>query len=231
MDNKSIQAEMASFIGKLFRDNFGKGPSSVYVSIRQPYFTIYLSDFLAPMERVLVGQENYSKVEETRDLLMRELLPDIKAAFRIKTDLEVQNLYYDWSLPNRSGLIIGKLKSDKSELDEISASTDAPHKKEVTREVIRVSEIAEKVPEVVDSVYLNDRTLLILREGILVRIEKELIKSGYSEELRLTKRKLEKGLFDPEKFGEILGTHIQDLFVDWDFEEDKSYIVLIIKPR
>ncbi|WP_173916829.1 Na-translocating system protein MpsC family protein [Halobacillus sp. Marseille-Q1614] len=231
MENKSIQAEIASYIGKLFRDNFGKGPSSVYVSLRQPYFTIYLSDFLAPMERVLVGQKNYMKVEETRDLLMRELLPDIKAAFSIKTDMEVQNLYYDWSLPNRSGIIIGKFKSENTDSHEVLASADAPNKEAVLKEVVRVSEIAEKVPEFVDSIYLNERTLLIVREGILVRIEKELIKSGFAEQLRLTKRNLEKSLLNQEIFGEILGIHVQDVFVDWDFELDKSYIVLILKPK
>lgn len=56
MEKNSVQAEIASYIGKLLRDNFGKGPSSVYVSLKKPFITIHLRDFLAPMERVLLSQ-------------------------------------------------------------------------------------------------------------------------------------------------------------------------------
>ncbi|MFC7321276.1 Na-translocating system protein MpsC family protein [Halobacillus campisalis] len=230
MEKNSVHAEIASYTGKLFRDNFGKGPSSVYVSIEHPFITIYLSDFLAPMERVLVGQKNYMKVEETRDFLMQELLPEIKATLRVTADVDVENIYYDWSLRNKSGILVAVIKEENSE-EQISDLSDYPKKDEVNNEIIRVSELAEKAPEKVESVYLNSRTLLVDRKGILVRIEKELINSGFSEQLRLSKRQLEKRLLDPTVFETILGTQIQDIFVDWDFSLDKSYIIFILKPK
>ncbi|WP_101843587.1 DUF2294 domain-containing protein [Halobacillus sp. Marseille-P3879] len=230
MEKNSVQAEVASYTGKLFRDNFGKGPSSVYVSIEHPFITIYLSDFLAPMEKVLVGQKNIMKVEETRDLLMKELIPEIKATLRVTADINVENIYYDWSLNNRSGILVGVVKEDRKEEDFLSLA-DYPKKDKVHDEIIKVSEQAEKVPERVDSLLLNSRTLVVDRKGILVRIEKELINSGFSEQLRLSKRQLEKRLLDPSVFEAILETKIQDIFVDWDFALDKSYIILILKPN
>lgn len=229
MNKQSLQAEIASYTGKLLRDNFGKGPSSVYVSIEEPYITIYLREFLAPMERVLVSQKNDMKVEETRDLLMEELLPDMRATLRIMTGLEVEDLFYDWSLNNRSGVFLAVIA--KEHQDEEIHLADYPDKEKIHEEIIRVSEQAEKAPTKVDSFMLNERTLMVVRDGILVRIEKELIRSGFGETLKLTKRKLEKGLLSQSYCENILDTQVIDVFVDWDFNEDKSYIIFILKPK
>ncbi|MFB5661132.1 hypothetical protein [Alteribacillus sp. HJP-4] len=78
---------------------------------------------------------------------------------------------------------------------------------------------------------MNSRTLVVDRQGILVEIEKELIRSGFSEPLRLSKRRLEKRLLDPKVFETILSTLVIDIFVDWDFTLDKSYIIFILKPN
>ena len=52
--NKSQQTELASYIGKLLRDNFGKGPESVFVTIDQSVITIYLRNFISPTEKILI---------------------------------------------------------------------------------------------------------------------------------------------------------------------------------
>ncbi|MFB4163823.1 DUF2294 domain-containing protein [Alteribacillus sp. JSM 102045] len=227
MEKTSVQAEIASYTGKLLRDNFGKGPSSVYVSIKKPFVTIHLRDFLAPMERVLVSQGKTMKVEETRDILMHELLPEIKATLKVSADLSVREMYYDWSLQNRTGILIGLIGEEEDE----DILEDYAGKEAIHNEIARVSKQAEKLPEYVDSCLLNDRTLIIARTGILVRIEKELIRSGYEEELKLTKRHLEKRLLHASNFATILQTNVADIFVDWDFKLDKSYIIIILQPN
>ncbi|PYZ91954.1 hypothetical protein CR194_17290 [Salipaludibacillus keqinensis] len=229
MEAKSINAELASYTAKLFRDNFGKGPQSVYVSIEHPFVTIYLRDFLAPMERVLVRQENFMKIEETRDCLMQELIPEIKATLRVTAKINIDNIYYDWSIKNRTGLLVGVITEDNDE--ELKSFSDYPQKQRVHDEIIKMSKQAEKAPEEVDSLYLNSRTLVVKRSGILVEIEKEFIRSGFTESLRLSKRKLEKGMLDPGTFEEILGLNVLDIFVDWDFHFDISYITFILKPQ
>ncbi|WLR48906.1 Na-translocating system protein MpsC family protein [Halobacillus litoralis] len=228
MEKRSIQSEMSSYIGKLLRDHFGKGPSSVFVSIEGKFLTIYLKDFLAPMERVLVGQKNDKKVEETRDLMMRELIPDIKATFRASAGIYVDNLYYDWSLTRQTGVLIGVITTDNPEDDEGLKSYE--HKDAVHEEVEELSRKAEKTPASIRSFLLNERTLLIERNGILVAIEKEMIQAGYEQPLKISKRRLEKRLLNHASFETILGASVEDAFVDWDFNKDRSYMVLILKP-
>ncbi|WP_093215827.1 DUF2294 domain-containing protein [Sediminibacillus albus] len=229
MDNKSIEAEIASYTGKLFRDNFGKGPSSLFVSVVKPFITIHLRDFLAPMERVLVNQKNDLKVQETRDLLMQELLPDIKATIRTTAQVDIQNIYYDWSLTNKTGIIIAEMSEEEQNITEDYLSYPARDK--VHEEIVRFSEKAQKAPSSLFSLMLNPRTLMIVRKGILVRIEKELIKAGFEEQLKLSKRRLEKSLLNIDLLESLLGVQIEDVFADWDFDLDKGYIALILKPE
>ena len=230
MEKQENYSELASFTGKLFRDNFGKGPTSIYVSIEHPFITIYMRDFLAPMEKVLIKQKKNLKIEETRDLLMKDMMPELKAQIRVNLGVDVENIYYDWSLKNRSGLLLAVIKEDTEE-KEVLDYTDYDNKNLIHEQIIKMSELAEKAPEQVDSQYLNDRTLVIERRGILVEIESELIRSGFSEQLRLSKRQLEKRLLDAAVFGTILGVKIIDIFVDWDFDLDKSHITFILKPN
>ncbi|KGX90731.1 hypothetical protein N781_06655 [Pontibacillus halophilus JSM 076056 = DSM 19796] len=227
MDKKSLQSEISSYMGKLLRDNFGKGPTSIYVSIKEPFLTVYIRDFLGPMERVLINQERTDRVEEMRDLLMQELIPEIKAALWVMAEIDVQELYYDWTLENRSGMIVG-VYGDRE--NDTEALEDYHGKEKVHREIEHVSKQAEKLPEQVDSFFLNERTLLIERNGILVAIEKELIRSGFEEKLKLAKRHLEKGLLDLSAFENILGTKVRDAFVDWDFNLDRSYFIFVVDP-
>lgn len=227
MSNKPIESEISSYVGKLLRDNFGKGPSSVYVSIKKPFITIHVRDFLAPMEKILVNQSEQERVEQTRDMLMRELLPEMKATINVTADIHLQEMYYDWSLSNRSGIIIGVMHQE----DHVSHTDEYEEKAGVHEEINHVSKQAEKAPEKIESFYINDRTLLIIRNGILVPIEKELIRSGFEQKLKLVKRHLEKRLINTASFEQILGLPVGDAFVDWDFNQDLSYVVLILKPN
>ncbi len=58
-----------------------------------------------------------------------------------------------------------------------------------------MSEIAQG-PEKISSYKLSDRTLVVVRERILVAIEKQLISLGFDDTLRISKRPLEKESYD-----------------------------------
>ncbi|GAK02154.1 hypothetical protein JCM19037_370 [Geomicrobium sp. JCM 19037] len=114
--------------------------------------------------------------------------------------------------------------------NELKEEDDYPEKDNVHEAICRVTEEAEKQPRSVQSFFANDRTLVVFREGILVTIEKELIRTGFEEHLKITKRHLEKKLLHAAGFEEILKRGVEDIFVDWDFQRDKSYIIFTLKP-
>lgn len=225
MKKNTVEAEIASYTGKILRDNFGKGPSSVYVSIEEPLITIYLKDFLAPIEKVLQNRRNELKVEETRDLMMKELIPDLKAALKSMAGIEIDGIHYDWNLGKRTGLIFVAFNTSNPLPEK-----EYPGKKAIEEEINRLSIKAQKMPEETTSSMLNSRTLAVIRKGILVDIEKELIANEFTEELKLSKRKLEKRFFNNDHLKSLIDGEMEDIFVGWDFELDIGYSIFIIKP-
>lgn len=225
---KTLETTLASTIGKLLRDNFGKGPGSIYVSVGKPFITMYLRDFLAPMENVLLSQDNPLRVQETRDALMNKLIPEIQNIIVAETNEQVKGIYYDWCLDRKTGVIFAEFVSNEGY--ENNRLENYPEKDGIHEEINRFTEHAQKIPEKLHSYKLNSRTIVSKRDKIFVEIEQELIRSGFNKQLRLAKRKLEKSLINKPYLEAVLGLTIDDIFVDWDFSDDAGYVILILNP-
>ncbi|WP_226086662.1 Na-translocating system protein MpsC family protein [Mesobacillus sp. S13] len=230
MDIKAQQTKLANNFGKLLRDKFGKGPEVIHVTISRPYVLVYISGFISPMEQALLEQGQELTVLTTREYLMKSLDPEICGQIKALTDMEIQHMYYDWNLQNLSGVFVA-ISPDSPE-EGADSRADYEGRDEVHKEIIHISEQAEKAPDSVYSYMLSSRSLIVIREGILVPIEKQLVSLGFHETLRVAKRQLEGGMLTGStQFSEILDSKIQDIFVDWDFHLDKSVITIILKPN
>ncbi len=230
MNFERQQGETARFIGKLLRENFGKGPESVYVHIEKELFTVYLRNFLSPTERVLIDQDQERMFHKTRDTIIQSLLPEIRAFVLLTTGMEMDSFYYDWGVHNGSGIIIG-VSTTVQDL-WTKGQEDYPGKQAIHDRISEISREVQKTPKNIFSLFLNPRTFIVIREGILVGIEKELIREGLEETLRIIKRRSEKKYFHNNQIFEvILKTKIKDVFVDWNFNKDASVILFILEPN
>jgi uncharacterized protein YbcI len=230
LEKNELLTELNSFVGRLLRDHFGKGPESVYVSMNTHTITFHLRGFLSPMEKILMNQDQEMTIQETRDLLMQSLIPEIIAYIKVVAGFTIGEFYYDWSLQNRSGVFVGFSNDSDKHLNQSENSFE--NKEKIHHQIAVISKQAQKVPNEIYSYYMNPRTLIVIREGILVSIEKELIRLGKAETLRLAKRNLEKRLLhNNTSLEELLDGTIVDSFVDWDFSHDKSVITFITRPN
>ncbi|TWT06692.1 DUF2294 family protein [Planococcus sp. CPCC 101016] len=226
-NEKTIHNEVGSYISTLLRDHFGKGPTSVFVTVKPPFISIHLRGFLAPTEKILLKQQEHRRVLETRDLLMNQLAADIKLDLWKIGKLEIEDVYADWNLDDQTGMILAVM-ADKSSAADIEWDSDI-HVESIREEVEEASRKAQKTPESTELYWLNNRTLLIERSGIFVEIEKELIRGGFVEELKLVKRPLERRLVLQTRIEAIMKQPILEVFLDWNFITDKGYIVLLLE--
>lgn len=230
MDVKTQQSKLANNFGKLLRDKFGKGPEAIHVTISRPYVLVYINGFMSAMEQVLLDQGQDMTVKKAREYLMKSLDPELRGQIKATTDMDIQHLYYDWNLNNQTGVLVGV--SQELPGDESDTSATYEGKDEVHKEISRISEQAEKVPDEVFSYLLSPRALIVIRKGILVPIEKQLFSLGFDETLRIAKRHLEGNmLINSTHFTKVLNAVVQDVFVDWDFALDNSVISFILKPK
>ncbi|MGI2328972.1 DUF2294 domain-containing protein [Planococcus sp. YIM B11945] len=224
---KTVQAEIGGYISGVFRKHFGKGPTSVYVTINRSFVTVHFRGLLAPPERLLVKQNELKRVLETRDLMMVDLKQEIIEGIKEVAAVEVKELYADWDLIKETGMIIGVLEEEL----EAGKWTDDAVEQAFKKEMEEASRKAEKVPGRVESYWLSDRVLLVRRSEILVQIEKELIKNGYEEVLKLCKRPLEHQMLGEVQIEAVLNRRVSETFFDWNFEADVGYIVFLLEPK
>lgn len=227
-EERTVQTEIGGFISTLMRQHFGKGPTSIYVTIKKPFITIHIRGFNTPMENVLLKQNEWKRVLETRDLLLNSLKPLIAEELLKITGMAFKHLYADWNLPLETGMIFGVM-DDTPALEEFEWLKEADEKI-FYQKIVWVHEEAERKPGRIESYWLSERTLLVKRMDILVGIEKALIAEGYTEVLKLAKRPLERSLLNQAGLESALHRKIRESFLDWNFDEDLGYIVLVLEP-
>ncbi|GAA0488766.1 hypothetical protein GCM10008986_13210 [Salinibacillus aidingensis] len=223
MDQDTLN-EISSHTSKLLRKNFGRGPKSCQTIISNKYIAIYIRGFVSPMEDVLLseGQQNY--VEKARTVIIDTIIKELIGIVKVSCKCEVEEYYHDWNFPNNSGVILFVLSEP---LDE--GSKPAVNQSELENEVVRISELVQKVPAKIYIHALSPYIYLVERAGILIPIEKALVDKGFKDELLITKDALEKEYF--HKYGrlkELFDRDVKDIFVDWDFKEDKCYMVFVL---
>ena len=227
--DKTIEAEVSGYISGLLRTHFGKGPTSVFVAIRRPFVIIHLREFLAPTEKVLMSQHEAGRVKEIRDLLMADLNGQMKMDLLKSVELDIKDIYADWNLENKTGILILVLNEEGTE--DVGEWPKDIENKAFYQEIIKISKEAQKEPEKTEVYWLNPRTVLIRRKGIMIEIEKELIKNNFTAQLKLAKRPLESKLIYNSSLEQILNRNITEVFTVWNFTEDVGYMVLLIEPE
>ncbi|WP_186725583.1 Na-translocating system protein MpsC family protein [Planomicrobium sp. CPCC 101110] len=221
--NKTVQIEIGGYISNLFRTHFGKGPTAVYVTIEKSFITIHFLGFLAGMEKNLLGQNEVKRVLASRDMVIRNLTPEIMQQIEELTGYGVIEFYTDWNFEKETGLMIGIINK---ELEKQPMPWPNSEDEQALRDYLdRASLIAQKIPEHTDIFWLNDRTLLVQRSGILLEIEKEFIRNGFLDELKLSKRQLERRAFQEARPENVLRGSIEETFLFWNFEKDRGYTV------
>jgi len=227
--HQSPEQAISSYILKLLRDNFGKGPESVFVSIKNVFVTVYFRNFLSPIEQVLMEQNQQNIINHLRIKVFTSFIPEIKLYIEMITGNKIKEFYYDWSLNNKSGMFTCLCNNSFEDND---AYVENFYGKEgLETEIIKLSHYAQRAPDKISSYELNSRTILVVREGIMVRLEKELVRRGHQDILRAVKKEMEKTYLHNNIYLElILNKSIIDSFTAWDFQLDKSIFLFILNP-
>ncbi|WP_033541258.1 Na-translocating system protein MpsC family protein [Planococcus sp. CAU13] len=227
--DQAIHSQISAYAADFLKEHFNEAPSETVVFFKAPFLLIHFKGFLLAPERLLVGQGESTRVLESRDLLLNALKEDFLEGLQPVVKMQLNDLFFDWNLEKQTGLLLAVAENEIAEDNfpppgEIDA---APIK-----EIIQMnSALSQKKPERTELFWLGPSILLVKRKGILVDIEKELLKNGAAEELRLAKRPLEYRLTKLFNLDSFLPVPVEEIFVDWNFGRDMSYMVLLLERQ
>ncbi|WP_099361135.1 Na-translocating system protein MpsC family protein [Fredinandcohnia onubensis] len=226
MDLQGKLKYISSYTSKLLRNKFGRGPESCFAVTANHFLVLQIRGFISPMEEVLLQENQRIQVDHARDVVIKSILAELKGVFQVTLETEVKTFFHDWNFPNNTGVIIAELESPLNQMEKDKAIDFAL----LESEIDRISKLVQKIPEKTSSFQISPRIFIVKRDGILVPIEKALLKRGFEKELLFTKDNLEKSyLHRHGKYEQIFSQPVADIFVDWDFKEDNSLICFILK--
>ncbi|WP_458120072.1 Na-translocating system protein MpsC family protein [Paenibacillus sp. Z6-24] len=208
----------------LCQSQFGKKPDRIHVYSNKQTAAILLHELTDPRDERLPDDpdECYTHIYI---LLSQFIFPALQKKIETTLGYNVVNVFIDWKLEYNSAVIAMIFE----------AEPEAPHedlyagKAELHMKISQITESVQKTPKSVDSFWLSDHILVILRKGQLINLEKQIIKKGFNSALRVSKRELELGLFLEElPVLDLLGRPLKTAYLDWDFEQDFSMLLLIL---
>lgn len=176
---------------------------------------------------MLLDRLENKRVLESRDLMMNSLKNDFLEGLGSVSDFKGKELFFDWNLEKESALLLVIAGNTDAESD--FSAPPGVHEGPIKDIIEMNSSLTQKKPEKTELFWLNSDILLIKRTGILVEIEKQLIKNGAADELKLAKRPLEYRITKFFNLDHFLPSPVEEIFVDWDFHQEYSYMVLILK--
>lgn len=226
MDNM-VQQEISSFLGRIFRKNFGKGPELIYVSIRYSFISIYLKNFLSHMETVLLELDQEVTVRELRESIMQKLIPEIQSYIQSLTGTEVTEFYFDWDLQRKSGIILGISPKPFDQCDSKPSEND--NQSQLDQQLLRMIQHTYKEPDPIDTYQMNDRTILVIRHGKWLAIERELIRLGNEKIVGMAKKNMDRAMIQTSGLESVLGSKIDDFYVIWNAALNQSIFIIILE--
>lgn len=227
MNKQEPLLEINQYVRDLLQQKFGQELNHCEAFLGGRYLVVYVRGFVSAMEGVLLRQGQLDKVANARAMVMESLITEYKTYLKLQLALSVDEFYQDWSYENNTGVIIALLKEEQ---EHPEPPGDWRGLDGLEDEVNRISHIIEQTPRLTTVVPLTPRVLIVQRDGILILLEKVMVAKGYVKELRATKADVEKDYFHHQaKFTAMVGRELEDLFVDWNFESDRSIMCLMWK--
>lgn len=227
MQHTAMQKQINSYLTEVMEKNFGEDAKVLDITIKQPFILIHLDNFLMASEKTLLKREEEMRILKTRELIMKNIKSDLLKKLEEITEMDIKDIYTDWNLARKTGFITAVMAQEAD--PSMDTWPDESVKSSIEAEIIRASEKTQKKPEYTQAHWINDHLIVVERRGIMVEIEQELLELGVKEELKVAKRVMEHRMVNSEEFQRVLKQELSEWFVDWNFDEDIAYMVLVCK--
>ncbi len=222
-DFREDLAYLSSSLSKRLKQKFGKGPETCFASLKDDMLTIHIKRFITPAEEVLMESENSTLALQFRSVIIQAILNEFIAEIMCEYQIQIETAFHDWNYDINSGMILLKINQDTIYGNEYQSSAE---NNKIIKTLQHVTSNIHKVPTHYKLNRLNANSYAIECKEIMLDIEKVLYYKGYEEILLERSKEIKNSYMQHiQLFEDSFGRGIESLFIMWDYENDKGYIV------
>lgn len=214
---------LSSSFSKLLKRGFGKGPETCYAVLKENKLYVYIRSFMTPAEEILYGNHQKNLIEKFRNSVIRTLSEEfLKESSRL-LGVQFECFYQDWNYDTNSGMLLFVSSSVK-----IDTKTEEMVSDGINKVIRTVGARFHKLPVSLRTLPSPTNTYAITLKGVLLPIENLIYERGETDLLLTQARNIKKGYWlHKGVLEDALNRSIEDIFIMWDYVENKNYIIFI----
>lgn len=218
---------LSSTLSKLLKRRFGKGPETCYVNGDEERLIIFMRNFVTPAEEVLLGNNEYEIAISFRNAIINSVIKEFKPVIKKTLGRTFANAYYDWSYDNNTGMIL--LDNGHAEYEE---KLSIGLKNIIFSMIDSIGSRLHKRPQQLKLVKYTPTICMIETHGVLAQLETLVYKSGNINLLYRYSNSIKEGYLQHKKeFEETFNRNIEDIFIIWDYQQDRSLLVFTFRKE
>jgi len=222
---KSTQEDLlylSSSFSKILKRSFGKGPETCSVSYKNNRLYVYMRKFITPAEEVLVENKSVNLAAMFRGAVINavteKFIPEVSKVLGMKVD----HFYHDWNYHTNTGILL--LEDGRN--DEDLAIRDSILEDHLFKVIRHVSSHFHKVPSSIRVVKFTQNFCAVECKKVLLYLESYLYENRNKDLLIKLSNEIKRGYTKYRNlFEDIFNRIIEDLFILWDYENDRNYLI------
>jgi|SRR4051794_37082471 uncharacterized protein YbcI len=212
---------LSSSFSKIIKRGFGKGPETCYTVLRANRLYVYIRNFMTPAEEILAEKQEYNLLMNFRSSVITALSQDLMKEASLILGISFDSFYQDWNYNLNSGILLLVNNSFNPDV-----KVEESFERKLFQLVRMVGSQLHKIPSELKVVKYTQNICAIESKGVMLPLDYLMVKQGNSDLLFTYAREIKKGYYQHrELFEELFNRSIEDLFMMWDFKNNKSYLI------
>jgi uncharacterized protein YbcI len=220
-NNQEDLLYLSNTFSKLLKRSFGKGPESSFTHLRDGRLFVYMRNFITPGEEILIDSRQTTLALNFRFKVIQAVSKQILDIVRNVLGSPFDMVYQDWNYSTNTGMLLITSQDvyNKGKIDTI-------FEEDLFDAITKVASDYHKVPNKLTIIKSNSNVCAVEAEGSIQPLAQALYESGDINLLYRGYEETKKGYFKQKSlFEKAFNRSIDDLFIMWDFEQNKNYYI------